>query len=189
MNYIREKARILTERGARDRAALTSAGNRVSPLRVIPVPAWLIAVAAYVCFALLAFLVLIPGEPEMRLWHVWQQALFAFGMSLVLLIWIPLIGYVYGDAQRRQMRYVMWTFLAIFIPNFIGIILYFLLRDPLPRPCPACGKSAGGAFSFCPHCGVGLALSCPQCHRAIEAGWVNCAYCGVKLQTPASPAT
>jgi hypothetical protein len=105
------------------------------------------------------------------------------------LVWIPLIGFVNGDAKRRRMRYVMWTLLAIFIPNFIGIILYFLLRDPLPQPCGACGKTADGSFSFCPHCGARLGLSCAQCHRPVEAGWVNCAYCGTKLQAPASQAS
>jgi len=188
MSYIQEKARMVAERGARDRAALTSAGNKVSPLRVIPVTAWVIAFAVYICFALLALLVLVPGDKEMRFWQHWQQALFAFGVSLFFLVWIPLIGYINGDAKRRHMRYVMWTLLAIFVPNAIGIILYFLLRDPLPRPCPACGKTAAGTFAFCPHCGAGLALSCPQCHRTVEAGWGNCAYCGIKLQAPASQA-
>ncbi len=51
------------------------------------------------------------------------------GMPLFVLV--LLIGYVYADAKRRGMRYVMWTLLAIFIPNAIGIILYFVMRDPL----------------------------------------------------------
>ncbi len=189
MNYIREKARMVAERGARDRAALRSGENQISALRVIPATAWLIAFAVYICFALVMWLVALPTDKEMGLWHPWQQALFGFGIGLVFLIWIPLIGYVNGDARRRRMRYVMWTFLAIFIPNFIGIILYFLLRDPLPRPCPVCGKTVDGSFSFCPYCSAGLGLSCPQCRRPVEAGWSICAYCGTKLQAPASQAS
>jgi hypothetical protein len=184
MNFIREKARLVAERGARDRAAQRSAEYRVSPWRVIPPTAWFIAFAVYICFALLMFLVALPSDKEMRLWQQWQQALFAFGIGLVFLVWILLVGYVNGDAKRRRMRYVMWTLLSIFVPNFIGIILYFLLRDALPRPCPSCGKTADGSFSFCPHCGAGLALSCPQCHRPVESGWGTCAYCGTKLQPP-----
>ena len=161
MNYIREKARMVSERGARDRAAQDSAGFGPSGLRLIPATAWIVATVLYIGCATLVYLVLIPGDKEMRLWQNWQQALFAYGLMLIIFPWILLIGYVNADAKRRQMRYVMWTLLAIFVPNAIGIILYFLLRDPLPRPCPACGKSAGGTFSFCPYCGSGLALSCP----------------------------
>ena len=29
------------------------------------------------------------------------------------------------------MNYVMWTLLAIFIPSAVGVILYFILRDPI----------------------------------------------------------
>ena len=50
-----------------------------------------------------------------------------------------LIAYVYGDARRRGMRYVMWTLLAIFLFNGIGIILYFILREPLMVYCSRCG--------------------------------------------------
>jgi len=34
-----------------------------------------------------------------------------------------LVGYVYGDARRRSMRYVMWTAAGVFIPHGIGVIL------------------------------------------------------------------
>ena len=39
MNFIREKARMVSERGARDRAALRSGENQISALRVIPMTA------------------------------------------------------------------------------------------------------------------------------------------------------
>ena len=56
--------------------------------------------------------------------------------------YVLLVGYVYGDSRRRGMNHVLWTLLAIFIPNAIGIILYFILREPVPLPCPAC-RDAG----------------------------------------------
>lgn len=116
-----------------------------------------------------------------------ERACFALLIPLFLAAWVLLIGYVNGDARRRGMRYVMWTLLAIFIPNAIGVILYFLMRDPLPFPCPACGKQVGGAFTFCPHCGANLARACPKCKRAVERSWANCAYCGTKLEPPSEP--
>jgi len=94
---------------------------------------------------------------------------------------IMFYGYVYGDAKRRGMRHVMWTLLAIFIPNAIGIILYFILRDPLPFICPKCSASVLSRFTFCPSCGTPVKPVCPQCGNRIEIGWSNCGHCGRKL--------
>ncbi len=188
MNYLREKTRSVRERGARDRAAAKS-GNIASGLRVIPPAAWIVAFLAYLAFVLLTYQVFLPHDKAMSLWQDWQKLLFATGVPLFLIPYVLLIGYIYGDAKRRRMRHVMWMLLAIFIPNLIGVLLYFLLRDPLPAPCPKCGKVADGTYTFCPHCGTELARSCAVCHRMIEPGWDNCAYCGTKLSLPQVPAS
>jgi len=52
-----------------------------------------------------------------------------------------LLGYIYGDAKRRQMPAVPWVIAAFFIPNLIGILLYFLFRGPLPEPCLHYGQA------------------------------------------------
>ena len=101
--------------------------------------------------------------------------------GLVLAICVLLIGYVNGDAKRRGMPYVMWTLLALFIPDGIGIILYFILRKPMPRPCPGCSQEVPSGFVFCPHCGTPLQPTCPSCGHAVERGWANCPSCGTKL--------
>lgn len=186
MNYIREKTQKVLQRGARDQAARSAAGDERDGFALIPVTAWLLAFLVYVGFALLCYLVLIPQDAKMRHWQEWQKALFAFGMPLLFIAWILLIGYVYGDAKRRRMRHVMWTLLAVFVPNAVGIILYFLLRDPLPAPCPKCGEIASGALSFCPHCGAALAPMCPHCQRPVGQDWASCGYCGAKLGTSAA---
>jgi hypothetical protein len=102
-------------------------------------------------------------------------------VSSFLFIYVLLVGYVHVDAKRRGMRYVMWTLLAIFIWNFIGTILYFLMRDPMPTPCPKCGKLSAQSFTFYPHCGAELMRTCRVCHRKLGPGWSNCAYCGTSL--------
>jgi hypothetical protein len=103
------------------------------------------------------------------------------GIGIFPVIWVLLVGYVYGDSKRRGMRHVMWTLLAIFIPDGIGIILYFVLRDPLMRACPGCGQPAKSGFTFCPHCGTSLQQTCPSCGRGVELAWSNCPNCGTKL--------
>ncbi len=150
-------------------------------MRVIPWPAWLVAVLAYAGLVVFFVTFVLQQKPEPASWPLWGKVLFTVCVPLPVTILVLVIGYVYGDAKRRGMRYVLWTLLAIFIPNAIGIILYFILRDPLLIPCPACGVPARGSFAFCPRCGAALAPACAQCRRPVEAGWSNCAYCGTKL--------
>jgi hypothetical protein len=66
------------------------------------------------------------------------------------------LGYVYGDAKRRDMPAWAWVIAASFIPNFVGFILYFLFRGPSYRPCSACGKPIRRGEAFCSHCGCSL---------------------------------
>lgn len=64
-----------------------------------------------------------------------------------------LLGYIYGDAKRRQMPAVAWVIAALLIPNLIGIILYFLFRRPLLGLCISCGKHIRAGEAFCSYCG------------------------------------
>ena len=94
---------------------------------------------------------------------------------------VLLVGYVFADAKRRGMNHVLWTLLAIFIPNAIGIILYFILRDPISVPCPSCGAPARKGHAYCAGCGTAVRAACPQCRQPVEPGWRNCARCGTAL--------
>ena len=108
-----------------------------------------------------------------------------FVLSLIgaagLAVYVLLVGYVYGDARRRGMNQVLWTLLAVFIPSGVGVILYFILRDPVAVPCPSCGAPARKGFAFCASCGAPVRSACPQCRQPVEPGWRNCARCGAPL--------
>ena len=151
-------------------------------MKVIPGTAWAIAICCYLGFVALAWLVMIPRDPKLSTWPLWGAAIFALVIPIFGAIFILLVGYVNGDARRRGMRYIMWTLLAIFIPNAIGIILYFLLRDPLLRDCPSCGTSVSQEFAFCSKCGTALAHACPECRSAVQPEWSHCTKCGKSLQ-------
>jgi hypothetical protein len=157
-------------------------------LKIIPLAVWMIALLMYLGFVVLAWLVLIPQDPKLSPWPSFAKVLFSLGMPLILAVLVLLIGYVYADARRRCMRYVLWTLLAIFIPNAIGIILYFILRDPLPHPCPKCRVAVAARFAYCPACGTAVAQTCPECRRSVELGWSHCAYCGASLRSVRTPA-
>ena len=157
-------------------------------LRIIPRTVRVLAWGLYFVCATLVFKFAMLPDPEFRSWPLVGKVAFVYGLFLLLPALILLIGYVYADAKRRKMRYIMWTFLALLIPDAIGIILYFLLRDPLPQPCPSCRAEVAAKFTFCPYCGAALKPTCPKCGKGVEHGWANCPDCGVKLPRQTSAA-
>jgi hypothetical protein len=109
-------------------------------------------------------------------------------VSLCLATVIFLIAYVNRDSKRRGMNSALWTLLAIILlPGYliIGFMVYFLMREPLPYPCPQCGTSVGGRFNFCPNCKCNLHPSCPNCKREVVETDKFCPYCGYELGTSA----
>jgi hypothetical protein len=149
--------------------------------------------AALVCLAvvfLTGSIFLLPGFLERDPTAVLMMSpLFLLTLLGVAFLgaYVLLVGYVYGDARRRGMNHVLWTLLAIFIPNAIGIILYFILRDPMPVPCPSCGTPARKGHAYCASCGAAVRAACPQCRQPVEPGWRNCARCGAALTTASPP--
>ena len=101
--------------------------------------------------------------------------------GVVVAGYVLLIGYIYGDARRRGMRYVLWTFLAVLAPSAIGILLYFILREARQVHCTKCGCSVSPNFAYCPRCGETMSATCVRCHRVAQPGWSHCAWCGGKL--------
>jgi predicted RNA-binding Zn-ribbon protein involved in translation (DUF1610 family) len=146
--------------------------------RVIPSAAWATAVIIFILGFLIVGAVLYQTEAPIP-----ARIVAPVILPLALAGYTVLIGYVYGDARRRGMRYVMWTLLAIFLVNGIGIILYFILREPLLAYCSRCGAGVQHAFAFCPHCGAGVLPACPSCRRVIQPGWGHCAWCGANFST------
>lgn len=155
-------------------------------LKVIPRPARIVAAIAYISVtALFAGLWRFGNPWEFAAQPLAAKVFLTCFAGIFLAIYVLLIGYVNGDAKRRGMRYVMWTLLAIFIPNAIGIILYFILRDPPLKPCPRCSQIVRPGFTFCPYCGDSLQPTCPSCGKGVERGWSNCPRCGTKLPSDA----
>ncbi len=105
----------------------------------------------------------------------------------VLGCYAVLIGYVNQDAGRRNMSRLLWTLVAIFVPNGLGILIYFVLRKPRTAHCPQCAAPVEPGFSFCPRCSCKLSPSCPRCQRAVSPADVYCPYCGTSLRTQEVP--
>lgn len=75
-------------------------------------------------------------------------------MSLLALLFLTLnvliAVFIYKDASRRRMNAWLWMTAVIYIPNFIGLILYLLARKQ-PRNAITAGPGIEGIR--CPHCG------------------------------------
>jgi len=118
------------------------------------------------------------------------------GVSLIISAIFLMLGYVYRDAKRRDMNPVLWTLLvAVLTPSsvLIGFVIYLLVRDPLPYPCPRCATPVGPRFNFCSNCKCDLRPSCPTCKREIVETDKFCPFCGqdlsakAALETPHAP--
>ncbi len=111
------------------------------------------------------------------------------GVSLVLGSLILLVAYVNRDAKRRGMNSALWTLLVIvLLPawTFVGFLIYFLMREPLPYSCPQCAATVGARFNFCPNCKCNLHPSCPQCKREVVETDKYCPYCAYELAATTS---
>ena len=147
------------------------------------IPNVMVGVAVLVFLAMEALLICVafrhdPHAPPMAV-----QVLIATLAGTLLGIVMLLVGYVNRDAKRRGMNYVLWTVLVLFIPNAIGYIIYFVVRQPIVGKCPQCGTTTKPTFNFCPKCKFNLHPACPQCHRAIEVGATFCPYCSAELKS------
>jgi Phospholipase_D-nuclease N-terminal len=132
-------------------AVLLRAANRnilpraAMAIAALAIPGWVAYFASSPGRSLLASEGFLNTMPD-ALWFGLTFGVFTAAFFLAL-------GYVFGDAKRRQMPAWAWVLAASFIPNLIGFILYFVFRKPLLRSCSSCGKPIRGGEAFCSHCG------------------------------------
>jgi hypothetical protein len=111
------------------------------------------------------------------------------GVAVVIAFFIFLVAYVNRDASRRGMNAALWTIVVlVFLPSWglIGFIIYLLMREPLPYPCPQCGTQVGARFNFCPNCKCNLHPTCGQCKNEVAELDKFCPYCGNDLTKQAA---
>jgi hypothetical protein len=163
------------------------------------VPRWLVAVVIllFILAQVIAYIVNTQGltnngeifPPELKNNPTLASLALAgiiTSVALVLGASLFLFGYVNRDAKRRGMNSTLWTLLVILLfPAYfaLGFIIYFLMREPLPYPCPQCGNTVGARFNFCPNCKCNLYPACPQCKREVVETDKFCPYCGNDLKT------
>jgi len=111
-------------------------------------------------------------------------------IASVVSVFLFVLGYVYRDARRRNMNAPLWTLLVLVLaPSslIIGLVIYLLVRDPLPYPCPRCGALVGPRFNFCSSCKCNLHPSCPNCKQEIAETDRFCPNCAYELKPAELP--
>jgi hypothetical protein len=146
---------------------------------IIPGFLYPLAIAGFACMLYL-FVDFMPRHDPKAL-HPPGNWCAGIAVGTVVAVWVLLIGYVNQDAKRRGMGQLLWTLLAMFVPNMIGLLAYFLLRKPILEGCPQCGATVEQGFHYCAKCGCSLAPACPHCGKAVHRDYVVCPYCGKAL--------
>jgi RNA polymerase subunit RPABC4/transcription elongation factor Spt4 len=98
------------------------------------------------------------------------------------LIYVAVVAaLVYRDASKRGMDPWLWAAIAAFVPFFIGIVIYLVVRANGHAVCANCGKTIRSEYKVCPYCGKSRELLCSGCGRPVSPDWKVCPYCGVSL--------
>jgi hypothetical protein len=156
-------------------------------LSVIPEFGWFLAFALGICGVIAMFFAATHDQNARHpVPHAVIPFLVLFG-GLIVICWVLLLTYVNRDAKRRGMSPALWTLICLFVPNLIGFILYFMLRSPLPTPCPGCGFTVSESFRFCPRCHYALAPVCSSCGQPLRNDYVCCPYCGHTTSPAVNP--
>jgi hypothetical protein len=155
------------------------------------VPSWVFYLAVVIFVSAFVLLPFLTGKDRHAPPFAVRLLLGAMA-GTVLATFTILIAYINRDAGRRRMSSALWTLIAIFVPNGLGIVLYFVLRKPRAANCPHCAAEVEPGYSFCPRCSHRLQPVCPHCQRSVNMGDKFCPYCGGALDsaagTPLSPA-
>jgi RNA polymerase subunit RPABC4/transcription elongation factor Spt4 len=192
-----ERLRLIRFRRKRERSTFRN------ELRVIP--KWLVwlCLCLYVMALIIGLLVnlhgfqtngpVFPGDESLRMEPLLSFlalsgviTVAAFGISTILFM----LGYVYRDAKRRGMNAGLWTLLVLILsPAYllIGLIIYLLVREPLPYTCPQCGATVNARFNFCPNCKYHLHPACPACQHEVADDDKFCPYCATELTHAPKP--
>jgi hypothetical protein len=152
-------------------------------LKSVPASAWMVGILPSVLVVLPLVFGPMRVDLEMKEWPIALKVAVLCTVPAFLIPYAGLVGFIYADAKRRRMRHVLWAWLAL-VPYFIGVILYFILRDPLPTPCPNCRTDVLHTFAFCPGCGASIHPVCGQCGKALQREWLNCPHCGLRVAPP-----
>jgi len=130
----------------------------------------------------------------------WKYLIYGF-IFVLIIVWLAFVYWTYRDSKLRSesvIPAIFWS-LVVLVLNFIGLILYLILRPPeyiddvverdleIERmqtllnskrsSCPACGSTVRDDFLICPYCRKKLKSPCISCGKPLNLNWKVCPYC------------
>lgn len=137
---------------------------------------WFITAAVSVLVVVMSVIIgrLMVSDPD---FPMPMAFFFAVMFLFIISIYIAIAVFVYRDAPNRGMNRWMWMTIATFIPNFIGLIIYVIVRSNYGKKCLSCGKQVKHDYEVCPYCGNNLNQHCLHCGKTVANNWKICPYC------------
>lgn len=116
---------------------------------------WLVWIAMIIFVVILArfalFFVISGGFSGIAI----AVPLFLLGVVFFWLLMSAFFGaWVYQDCRKRGDDPVLWVIIIFLATPMIGLLIYFLRRREIRRPCPACGHFVPLWAKYCEECGA-----------------------------------
>lgn len=118
-------------------------------------------------------------------------------MALLIMAAVPVglmitLGVVvYKDAKAHNMSAGLWTAVAVLAPNFIGVIIYLIVRSNQEKKlnCSNCHAEVKSDYNMCPNCQAVFENTCEVCKHAVNTQMAYCPYCGAHIEENVSHQT
>jgi hypothetical protein len=182
-----EKVRLIRFRMSKERFRF-SEEIRLIPRDIVLLVVALFVLAQAIVQGILTVTDKLPWPELSRSMAHLAGAVLVTAVAAFVAAFIFLVAYVNRDAHRRGMNSTLWTVLVlVLLPAYFvtGFIIYFLLREPLPYPCPQCHAEVSARFNYCPECKHNLRPACPNCRREVRPGDRYCPHCAMDLSKTA----
>lgn len=98
---------------------------------------------------------------------------------------------VYKDAKAHNMSAGLWAVVAVLAPNFIGVIIYLIVRSNQEKKlnCSNCNAEVKADYNVCPNCQSVFENICDVCKHAVNTQMSYCPYCGTHIEEDVSHQT
>ena len=103
-----------------------------------------------------------------------------FGIKIIYdILTIIVAVLVYRDAKKHDLDPWLFVLAVIFIPKFIGVLIYLAIRNWYERKwqCSKCNHPVLEDYNICPECKAVFQRTCEHCGKIVPLESSVCPYC------------